>query len=298
MPSRPRALSLGRRRGLPARASLVALIVLLTLSSLGCGARYVRNTLHENDDFKIVLRAEVRSGERYERHFDQPATISGVRIAHILSQIDIRSGLNDEGGGERRPAIDTSFLYPLGDLISDALAKAKSDEEVVVQAIRKEKRLGIFNQAFLTSFVTYVGGDDRLYVHLYRVDWLIPKTENEDIREPVVGREAMSFRVIPSNAMTTVNAQALAVEWRDPAFRKANNIRVGATGKVLRRTILLDGGEEAAEDAPEEEVTEAIPSDPAALRALAELEEERTQGSITEAEYRRKRRALLRGETP
>ena len=293
MPSRPRDLFLDRAGG-----ALVALVALLMLQGLGCGARYVRNTQHEDDDFKIVLRAEVRSGERYERHFDQPATISGVRLAHILSRIDVRSGLDDEGGGKRRPAIDTSFLYPLGDLISDALAKAKSDEEIVVQAIRKEKRLGIFNQAFLTSFVTYVGGDDRLYVHLYRIDWPIPKTDNDDIREAVVGREAMSFRVIPSDAMTTVNAQALAVEWRDPAFRKANNIRVGATGKVMRRTILLDEGEEAPEDAPEEEATETIPSDPQALRALAELEEARTQGSITEAEYRRKRRALLRGETP
>lgn len=36
-----------------------------------------------------------------------------------------------------------------------------------------------------------------------------------------------------------------------------------------------------------------LPSDPDALRALADLEEARRAGSITEAEYQRRRQALL-----
>ena len=306
MPSRPRprpqlSSRTGRAGGLlPKPVSsgwLLALLAVLLLPSFGCGAKYVRKTIHDDGDVSVVLRAEVRSGERFQRHFGHPATISSVRIAHILSRIDVRTDVEDQGG-HRIPAIHTSLLYPLGDLLSEALAKAKTDEEVIVQAVRKEKRLGIFHQSFLTSLVTYVGGDDRLYVHLYRVEWPVPKTENTEIREPVIGREAMSFRVIPSDAMQTVSPQALAIEWRDPAFRKATNIRVGATGKVMRRTILLESGDEAAEDVPEEAPVEAIPSDPKALRALAELEEARTEGRITEAEYRSRRRALLRGETP
>ncbi len=288
MPSRPDRLR---------RISLTVVFVLGVVPAwLGCGTRYARTTIHDDDAVSIVLRAELRGGEPVERHFRHPATISPIRLAHILSRIDIRTAV-DEDGGKRRPAIDTSLIYPLGDLLSQALAKAKSDQEIVVQATRKEKRLGIFQQEYLTSFIAYVGGDDRLVVHLYRIDWPVPKSDNVEIKEPVVGREAMSFRAIPGDAMKSLGHQAVAVEWRDPLFRKASNIRVGPTGKVMRRTILMEAPVEAAEDVPEAP-REIIPSDPTALRALAELEEAREQGQITEADYRAKRRAILQGEAP
>jgi len=281
---------------MPSRPDRVLVLVLLLAPLwLGCGARYVRTSVHASDLVQIDLRAEIRSGETVERHFDHPATISGIRLAHILSQIDVRLDVEEEGG-KRKPAIETSLLYPLGDLLSEALAKAKSDQEVVVQAQRKEKRLGIFNQAYLTSFIAYVGGDDLLYVHFSRIDWPVPKGEREKIKEPVVGREVMSFRALPSEAIDNAGPQGVAVEWRDPVFRKASNIRVGPTGKVSRRTILMEAGEEPADQAPDLEA-EKIPSDPAALRALAELEEAREAGRITESEYRRQRKTILRGES-
>jgi hypothetical protein len=275
------------------------LVLLLAgaLALAACGPKFTRQILHDTDEMSIVLRAEIRSGERVERNFRHPATLSSIRIAHILSRIDVRTAV-DEDGGKRKPAIETSLLYALGDLVSEALAKAKSDQEIVVQARRKQKRLGIFHQEYLTTFVAYVGGDDLFYLHLNRVDWPVPKTENVDIKEPAVGREIMSFRVIGADAIEPVGPQAVAVEWRDPIFRKASNLRVGPTGQVMRRTILMEEPEEAPEDAPEALPPESIPSDPAALRALAELEEARTAGRITEAQYRKQRRAILQGATP
>lgn len=263
---------------------------LLSLS-LGCGTTYTRQTLHADDDLSVVLRAELKGDTTVERHFRHPATISNIRLAHILSSIDVRTAVDDDGG-QRKPAIETSLLYPLGDVLGEALAKAKSDQEVIVQITRKEKRLGIFHQNYMTSFVAYVGADDLLYIHLNRVDWPVPKSSNIEIKEPAVGREVMSFKVIGADAIAPVGHQAVAVEWRDPSFRKSANIRVGPTGKVLRKTILLGEPEEAPEDTPEIPV-ERIPDDPETLRALAELEEARRAGEITETEYRRQRRNLI-----
>ncbi len=282
---------------MPSRPELLTWLAfgLLLLPFLGCGTKYARQTIRDDGEVRVVLRAEISGDARVEQHFRHPATISNIRLAHILSRIDVRSAVDDDGG-QRKPAIDTALLYGLGDVLSEAFAKAKSDQEIVVEATRKEKRLGIFHQAYMTSFVAYVGGDDLLYLHLNRVDWPVPKSENTETKEPAVGREVMRFKVIASNAIEAVGHQAVAVEWRDPIFRKASNIRVGPTGRVMRRTILMGEPEEAPEDAPELPA-EVIPSDPAALRALAELEEARRAGEITEAEYRRRRRELLNEET-
>src|SRR3990172_2875153 len=152
------------------RASSVCLAVAL-LASLGCGTRYARVPIHADDLTQVALRAELRDGEPVERGFAQPATISGVRLAHVLAQIDVRVDEGEEGANERRPAIHTELVYPLGELLSQALAKADPSQEVVVQALRKERRLGLFTQTFATSFVAWVGSDGLLYLHLSRLDW-------------------------------------------------------------------------------------------------------------------------------
>jgi hypothetical protein len=51
--------------------------------------------------------------------------------------------------------------------------------------------------------------------------------------------------------------------------------------------------EEEAPAAEAEPGAAQLPTDPESLRALADLEEARRAGELTEAEYQRKRRALL-----
>jgi hypothetical protein len=49
------------------------------------------------------------------------------------------------------------------------------------------------------------------------------------------------------------------------------------------------------EGPPPAPASEALPTDPASLRALAELEEARSKGELTEAEYLRRKREILQG---
>jgi hypothetical protein len=270
----------------------VALAALLA----GCGPRYARTTLRDEEGVKAVLRAEVRGGEPVARGYAHPATIAGVRLAHILARIDVRLSAAEDESGERRPAIPTDLVYELGDLLSEALAKADPSQEVVIQALRKERRFGLFTQSYLTSFIAYVKGDE-LFVHLSRVDDLLSKGEEEEaLREPVVGKEVMAFKVLPAEGVVPVGHQAVSIAWRNPVFRSPSTVRIGPGGKVMRRTILMETT--APEAAPAEQPDLALPDDPAVLRALADLEEERRSGAVTEQEYQERRRRILGGDAP
>jgi len=288
----PREHACGPRR---TRWALTTACAALLLAS--CGTRYQRVPVYEDHGIHVLLRAEIKGGERVDHGYAQPAEISGVRLAHVLARLDIRLSAAEDKLGERKPAIPTKLVYELGDLLSDALSKADSSQHVVVQAIRKERRLGVFTQSYLTSFIALVDSQNQLEIHLYQSDWLIPQgTDKDHLREPRFGAKAMKFRVVPADHMKVIGEQALAVDWRNPAFRRASNIRITPTGRVMRREVLMESPAPAAEEEPEQQAAPtALPRSPEALRALADLEEARRQGKVTEVEYTRRRAEILRG---
>jgi hypothetical protein len=260
------------------------------LATTACGPRYARVTIQDSGGLIVQLRAEMQGDEAVDRGFAHPATISRARVTNILSRIDVR--LESEKEAARQPAIPAEFLYDLGDLVSAALAKADPSQEVVVRAIRKERRLGIFTKKFLTSFVAYVLGDD-LYVHLSRVDDSLPKDSDDTIPEPWPDREVMPFKALASDGIVPVGPQAVTAAWRDPLFRAPGQVRVGPGGKVLRRQILLESPEVETKATPPE-ITGHL--SPETLRALADLEESRRLGAISEAAYLERRRSILAGD--
>jgi hypothetical protein len=257
-----------------------------------CGTRYKRVPLHDDGTTRVVLRSVIQGGETVDQGYDQPKTISGIRVAHILAALDVRMGGNDEDIGERVNAIPTELVFTLGDRVASALEKADSSQEVVVQAIRKQKKLGIFTHRFLTSFTAHVDAQERLQIHLYRVDWAIPKGKEDEIREPKPGVEAMKFRVIGGPGVNPIGSQSVAVIWREERFRKASNIKIGAGGRVQRRTVLMES-EGTLDDIPEPEAVGSV-TNPDVLRDLADLEDARRTGQISEGEYNRQRDNLLK----
>ena len=64
--------------------------------------------------------------------------------------------------------------------------------------------------------------DERLYVHMSRHDWEIPKTRDERIPEPRLGDNPQRFKLYPGTAMSLVSDQAVAIDWRDPVFATAD----------------------------------------------------------------------------
>lgn len=282
------------------RPSLAALPLLLLLAA-GCTVPVKENVFNE-PPVEVFLRSEKswQLGPLVEKDYDHPVTISPVRLAHILSRIDARLA------GKREPAIPTELLFPIAEGVSRALTRAGAEQEVVVMANRKQRRFGIFDHDYLTSFVVYAKGS-QLFVHLARIEWQVPQRERDDPPEPYIGEQRMSFRVYPGEAMELVDKQSVAVNWRDEIFAKPSRTKVLPTGKVVRKTILLESdveepsaGESAAGAAEPEAPAAELPSGltPDQLRALADLEQARLDGEITEAEYAARQQEILAGENP
>jgi hypothetical protein len=276
-------------------AFILAILVAIASVGSGCATRTIRKVYYEDSSTRIVLRHQAKSGEAVDRGYGQPVAIAPVRLAHILSRIDVRT--EAKKGAQRAPAVPTEALYVIADPLSRGLLEADSSQEIAVYYTRRTKRFGIFDRHFLTSFVTYVE-DDRLYIHLSRTDWEIPKSSrNERLPEPRVGVYVMDFRVLPSEGMTQVDGQSVAVAWRDPVFKKPSRTRITPRGKVVRRTILMESPE-GADEATGEDTFDRLPENLSSdtLRDLANLEDERHRGKITEAEYHTRRRQIIRSD--
>jgi hypothetical protein len=270
---------------------------LCAASAIGCAT--TPTPVFDEGGIRVFLRSDVRWLRTVQKHYDHPVTIAPVRIAHILSRIDLKppSGflVSFEGDKTRVPAVQTDALYTIGEGIAKALAAADPNQEVIVMAIRDTKRWGIFDHDYLTSMILYVR-DERLYVHVSRHDWEIPKTRDERIPEPHVGDNPQSFKLYAGTAMALVSDQAVAIDWRDPVFTKPTRTRVLPSGEVVRREILKESPEEVQDTA--DPATTKLPENlsPDQLRSLADIEEARRAGRITEIEYRARRRVILGGE--
>jgi hypothetical protein len=273
------------------RISALALLAALALSATACAGRYVREPVYQDPEISVVLRSEKKWQTVKAQGFSHPATVSALRVAHVLARVDVRMG--SEEGNERTPAFATAALYKVGEEIARAFSKATPDQMVIVKAVRREKRFGIFHAKYLTSFATWMRGDD-LVIHFSRVEWQMPKEDEETIPEVYVDRVGQSFKVLPAEGIVPNGDQELAADWRNPVFREATHVKVGADGKLLRRQVLMEGDAPAVEEKEAEPTV--LPADlPAAtLRALAELQEKRTRGEISETTYHRERRDLLR----
>ena len=270
------------------------LAVLLAALASACGTtRIHRQHVLDVGHIQVELRSYSRGGKPVARGFDHPAAIAGVRLAHILSFIDVEVG---EGKKRRRiPAVDPVILFEVGDALEVALEEATPDQEVAVLAVRRERRLGIFHADFLTTFIAYVKGD-LLTLHFSHTQWEVPKIDQgnrSELPQPREDRKLMDFRIMPDPALTLLGGQTVAVDWRSDLFREPTRVQLSPTGEVRRRTVLMEEAPEAS-DAPPEGTIRLDDLDPDKLRELADLEEQRRSGAITEEEYQRRRLEVLK----
>lgn len=271
------------------RALLVA--VLASLLATGCITRYVKEPVFEQGKTSVLLRSQSKGGDTLPKGYGHPLVISPARMAHILSRVDLRS---DKGDGQREAAIPLESLYIIAEGMAKALSKANPDQEVVVMSIRRGKHWALFDRNYLTSLVAFVR-DDLLYIYLSRAEWEIPNNMKTELPEPRIDEQVMKFRLVASEGMTLVTSQAVAVTWRDEIFRRPSRTRILPSGRVVRREILM----ESAEDAPTPTIgSDVLPGNlaPDTLRKLADLEDQKTRGEITQTQYTIMRETILQAD--
>ena len=115
----------------------------VALAFAGCAPKVVRERVLE----KPGVRVELRHTESVTHGYQQPATISDVRIAHILASLTW-----DDGEGKQAPVVRSLYVYDLAEGISKALAQAGPDDEVAAATFPEDRRLGIFSDPKVTAF--------------------------------------------------------------------------------------------------------------------------------------------------
>ncbi|MAG29980.1 MAG: hypothetical protein CL908_03685 [Deltaproteobacteria bacterium] len=275
----------------------MALLVLVALAgglSAGCAARPRRDRLIDNQRIKVDLVREVKGFTTEPRGFEHPAVISKERVRNILSAVEVETR-KDDRGILRQPAFHPEIVDEVARSLSKAFSEASPDQEIGVLTIRKEMRMGVFHKKYLTSFLAYMD-DGHLYLLLNRVDWPIPQSKKtKRLPKPRRDRKPMDFRAVNGEHMYYVGSQALEIAWQDPVFRTAYRLPGSTRGEKRKREILAESPMTTEErKALRKEGIGIDQLTPDQLRALADLEEDRSAGRITEAAYQRARRQLLR----
>jgi hypothetical protein len=273
----------------------VALVCLAAVAS-GCMTKQARTPVYEQNDVRVFLRQDVKGGKGVDQGFSHPVTLAPIRITNILSRIEVRKEDGDEAENLRQPAIPTGVLYAIGEGISQALAKADPSQAAVVMAVERRKSLKVFTQDYLTSLIVWVK-DERLYVFLGQLGEPLGPEGREKPREPQLDVVESKKRVLASDGFTTAGPRLVAADWRSNIFGDTSAIRIKPGGGVVRRTILM---EEAPDDASAQPGPAPPPEglSPEALRALADLEETRRRGELSETDYQERRRQILSGQIP
>ena len=270
-----------RRCALAATALALSAVA---LAALGCGARYARVPLVQTPELAVALRSEKRGGEPLPRSFTHPAAIPAARLESILSRIEVRESAKDAEA--RRAAFAPELVPTLAVALADALARADASQEVTVRAERRERKLGVFTRRFATSFIASVDAQNQLVLQLVDADRELPAGDDAPLPEPIASRSVHAIKALPGAHVAARGARAVAVDWRATLF-EAPPLRGGANRS---RTILMESPGPRLEQGPD---AGAGTTDPAQLRALADLEEARRAGRISESEYQRRRAAIL-----
>ena len=269
----------------------IALAALVACAAALAGCMTTKKTILEQREITVQLTS--KRGDNVE--LNHPVIIAPVRLSHMLARIDIRLSVKE--GQQRVPAFHIESLDAIAEGLAQGLREAGPNQRVIVYSIRREKRFGIFDTNYLTSFIAYVHGDN-LFLHLSRSDWEIPPRKKDRLPEPKIGKFPSKFRILPGKAMKMVDEQSLAIAWADDVFKRPTRTRVTPSGQMIRKTILMESDEwendsDTGEAKPADVLTIPAGVSPKTLRDLADLEERRQRGEIGEHEYEQQRKKIL-----
>jgi len=273
----------------------IALTALVVCAAALAGCMTTKKTVLEKGGVTVQLVS--KRGDNVE--LNHPMIIAPVRLSHMLARIDIRLSVKE--GQQRVPAFHIESLDSISEGLAQGLREAGPNQRVIVYSIRREKRFGIFDTNYLTSFVASVHREN-LFLHLSRSEWEIPPRKKDRLPEPKIGKFPTKFRILPGKAMRMVDEQSLAIAWSDKVFERPTRTRITPTGKMIRKTILMESEEWESDPTTESDTGEAQPEEiltvPAGtsaktLRELADLEERRQRGEISEYNYEKQRKKIL-----
>jgi hypothetical protein len=291
-----------------ARARGLRLLSAALLCALGaaCGPRIVDAPVVNDESLRISLRKVLEQGEPRVRGNAHPATVSDVRIAHILASLEFR-----DTKGTRQPVIRSESVYPLAEALNKAVKQATPDDDIVAAVFETDRRLGLFTNKKVTAFRMFFSGD-LLRVEFYDVERELESSSGSgkaavdggyDMPVAVPASDG-SFRLAPGEGVVVDGTRAVQIDWRNEYFAKPVQLGVRA-GRFKRRTVLMEE-DDLTGPTPRPAVVQEPPlrllegGSPelhdAQRAAFDELVALRRAGLVPEAEYQRRRQLIEKGE--
>ncbi len=129
----------------------IALAALVACAAAFAGCMTTTKTILEQKEITVQLIS--KRGDNVV--LNHPTIISPVRLSHILARIDIRLSIKE--GQQRVPAFHIESLDSISEGLAKGLREAGPNQRVIVYSIRREKRFGIFDTNYLTSFIAFPG---------------------------------------------------------------------------------------------------------------------------------------------
>jgi hypothetical protein len=280
---------------------------LVLVGAAACGPRLVVDPVVSSDTVRVVLRRTEDGGVVTPRGYAHPVTVSDVRLAHILANLEHR-----DADGRRTPTIRSETVYDLAEALGAAIGKAGPDDEIAAVAFATNTRLALFTEKLVTSFRVYAQGDE-LTFEFFEIETPLEPGEGKPGRDREYAipasppASAPKFRLIAPPSTVAAGDRMLHVSWRDPYFAQPVSLSVRA-GRFRRRAVLMEAEDGALAPAPagttpagnEEDDAPALPVPAglrdAQLRALDQLDALRRSGLIKEADFQRRRRMVLEGK--
>lgn len=244
------------------RPYLLACLILALLPA--CATRTVSTTVINQQGLEIRLRSEkpTLGFKTLPRGFNQPIKISPARLQAILSGIQVDERPSRKSTiRERRFAISRKLLPKIADGLAEAYAEAGPNQEIVVLALEKRMHNFVFARKFLTSFVTWVEGDE-MVVDLSRLGWEANERRAKDKMEParydlptpIVGEIVMPFNTVGDGPYQANGPQGVKVAWRDSDFG-AESIEQNVAGQRTSAERPSNAAEGEAATAKQDDVT-------------------------------------------
>lgn len=203
------------------RAVLVGLAAgMLVGVATSCATQTKTSTFYIDGGVTTTLRHEANRGVAVERGFDHPTQISAEQLSDMLASIVIRT--KDGDGLVEKPAITTELVADIARGLSASFAAANSTQEIALVAVRRQRRLGVFTEKYLTSFVAFVRGNE-LTVSLSRVEWDTARDrqsrgKRNKLPQPHLGRKVMAFRVVPRDGYAASGEQMARFDLSHPRW--------------------------------------------------------------------------------
>ena len=282
-----------RAAGLP--RSLVPCLALLAAIVACGGPRIVDEPVFESEVMRVALRKTVVDGKPLALEHDHPATISDVRLSHVLANLTYT-----DGEGKRVPAIRTRAVYDLSEAMNKAISQAGPDQEIVVSLVARETSNVFFTRKKATSFRAYFDPAS-LNIEFFDIEKELepgpgkPGRDDEYDIPQSTPESAPGFRLMGGQGQVVEGSRLLRIDWRDPYFAKP--VTLFGRGGQRRKTILMEAEEDPAlapAPEPQVEITPAIRD--AQIRALDQLDALRRAGLIKESDFQIRRRLVLEGK--